>query len=99
MIASLGSINARLDALEVALHDENLVEAGRQLDALDAAQRNYLAGPSALFDVPGLASLQARQQRIMLFMMRQREGASRSGRDHRHPPRAAQARLCAESLS
>jgi len=99
VIASLGSIYARLDALEAALHDENLVEAGRQLDALDAAQRNYLAGPSALFDVPGLASLQARQQRIMLFMMRQREEASRHIHNGHQSLRAAQAYLTAESLS
>ncbi len=97
-MTSLGALNARLDALENALHDENFDEAGLQLDALDAAQRDYLAGPSASFDVPGLSSLQARQQRITLFMMRQREEASRIHNGHQSL-RAAQAYLTAESLS
>ncbi|NYF35197.1 hypothetical protein [Stenotrophomonas sp. JAI102] len=98
-MSSLGALNARLDALETALRDENFDEAGLQLDALDAAQRDYLAGPSALFDVPGLSSLQARQQRIMLFMMRQREDASRHIHNGHQSLRAAQAYLTAESLS
>jgi hypothetical protein len=98
-VSSLGALNARLDALETALRDENFDEAGLQLDALDAAQRDYLAGPTALFDVPGLSSLQARQQRIMLFMMRQREDASRHIHNGHQSLRAAQAYLTAESLS
>lgn len=98
-MTSLGSLNARLDALETALQEENFDEAGLQLDALDAAQTTYLAGPSALFDVPGLSSLQARQQRIMLFMMRQREDASRHIHNGHQSLRAAQAYLTAESLS
>ena len=98
-MSSLGALNARLDALETALRDENFDEAGLQLDALDAAQQDYLAGPSALFDVPGLSSLQARQQRIMLFMMRQREDASRHIHNGHQSLRAAQAYLTAESLS
>ncbi|WP_313218273.1 hypothetical protein [Stenotrophomonas sp.] len=98
-MTSLGALNARLDALETALHDENFDEAGLQLDALDAAQRDYLAGPAAGFDVPGLSSLQARQQRIMLFMMRQREEASRHIHSGHQSLRAAQAYLTAESLT
>jgi hypothetical protein len=49
--------------------------------------------------VPGLSSLQARQQRIMLFMMRQREEASRHIHSGHQSLRAAQAYLTAESLS
>ena len=46
-----------------------------------------------------LSSLQARQQRIMLFMMRQREDASRHIHNGHQSLRAAQAYLTAESLS